>query len=73
MPRQKKVITETVEVENEAQEIIVPILDASGSVGIEIKNDEAIFQKQLKKFGVYKDGEFLEEVSEDSESIQFEI
>lgn len=68
MPRQKKIDNEIVE--NESQEIIAPLIDASGPVGLEVNNVETVFQKKLKKFGVYKDGEFLEEVDENSSSIE---
>lgn len=70
MPRTKKIIEEPV-VENETQEILVPLLDTNEIVKLETEIPENTFVKPLKKFGVYFEGNFVKEVDENSDEINF--
>ena len=70
MPRTKKIIEEPV-VEKEDQEILVPLLDTNESVKLEAEIPETTFEKPLKKFGVYFEGNFVKEVDENSDEINY--
>lgn len=72
MPRTKKIIEDTTNIdETEAtnQEILVPLLNTAESVKFEVENTEKVFERTLKKFGVYENKNFLMEVDEDSDLI----
>jgi len=70
--RKKELIEENDVVSNEMdQEIVVPLLDTSGAVGLEVENNVKSFERPVKKFGVYFNNDFLEEVDENSDLINF--
>lgn len=74
MPRGRKKDLDDVIVQLEDemnQEILVPLLDASGQVGEQIDHSNKIFERPIKKFGVYLNNNFLEEVDENSDKINF--
>ena len=74
MPRPKKIVSQDIVEQLESsssQEIVAPLIDANETVGAEVEKTEKSFERPLKKFGVYRNGEFLMEVDENSELINF--
>ena len=66
MPRAKK-ITENSQELNNNQVILVPLIDTTETVKLNIEVPEKTFERPLKKFGVYENKEFLMECDENSE------
>lgn len=68
MPRTKKIVDEVME-DNSDQVILAPLIDTTEKVKFDADVIEKVFERPLKKFGVYFEGDFVEEVDENSENI----